>query len=96
MVNGKNAMITCNNKLTSALLFEKFNVPTPRTAFISNEKNIDHQRLREAVKDDLLRDKLLAWLEENSTITELDSNKETKPAKSPSKRKNPNSKSSQD
>lgn len=41
MVNGKNAMITCNNKLTSALLFEKFNVPTPRTAFISNEKNID-------------------------------------------------------
>ena len=41
MVNTKNAMLTCNNKLTSALLFEKFNISTPRTAFISNEKNID-------------------------------------------------------
>lgn len=41
MVNTKNSMLTCNNKMTSALLFEKFNIPTPRTAFVSNEKNID-------------------------------------------------------
>ena len=41
MINTRNAMLTCNNKLTSALLFEKFAIPTPRTAFVSNEKNID-------------------------------------------------------
>src|SRR5210317_1058049 len=41
MVNTRSAMLTCDNKLTSALLFEKFGIPTPRTAFISNEKNID-------------------------------------------------------
>ena len=28
MCNTRNAMLTCNNKLTSALLFEKFNIPT--------------------------------------------------------------------
>ena len=33
-------MLTSSNKLTSALLFEKFNIPTPKTAFVSNEKNI--------------------------------------------------------
>ena len=38
MCNTRTAMLTCNNKLTSALLFEKFNIPTPKTAFISNEK----------------------------------------------------------
>ena len=41
MINTRNAMLTCNNKLTSALLFEKFGIPTPKTAFVSNEKNID-------------------------------------------------------
>ena len=41
MCNTRNAMLTCNNKLTTALLFEKFGIPTPRTAFVSNEKNID-------------------------------------------------------
>jgi len=41
MVNTRSAMLTCDNKLTSALLFEKFGIPTPRTAFVSNEKNID-------------------------------------------------------
>ena len=29
MINTKNSMLTCNNKMTSALLFEKFNIPTP-------------------------------------------------------------------
>ena len=41
MCNTRAAMQTCNNKLTTALLFEKFGIPTPRTAFVSNEKNID-------------------------------------------------------
>jgi ribosomal protein S6--L-glutamate ligase len=41
MLNTRSSMLTCDNKLTSALLFEKFNIPTPKTAFISNEKNID-------------------------------------------------------
>jgi len=40
MLNTRAAMLTCDNKLTSALLFEKFGIPTPRTAFVSNEKNI--------------------------------------------------------
>ena len=40
MANTRAAMLTCDNKLTSALLFEKFGIPTPTTSFISNEKNI--------------------------------------------------------
>ena len=40
MMNTRSAMLTCDNKLTSALLMEKNGIPTPRTAFISNEKNI--------------------------------------------------------
>ena len=41
MLNTRAAMLTCDNKLTTALLFEKFGIPTPKTAFVSNEKNID-------------------------------------------------------
>ena len=37
---------------------------------LSQQGNIDPKRLRLAVADDLLRDKLLEWLEANSTITE--------------------------
>tara|TARA_R110000764_G_scaffold157070_1_gene244886 strand:+ start:162 stop:1676 length:1515 start_codon:yes stop_codon:yes gene_type:complete len=40
MMNTRASMLTCDNKLTSALLFEKFGLPTPKTAFISNENNI--------------------------------------------------------
>ena len=40
MMNTRAAMLTCDNKLTSALLLEKAGIPTPKTAFISNEKNI--------------------------------------------------------
>ena len=40
MLNTRSAMLTCDNKLTAALLFEKFGLPTPRTAFVSNENNI--------------------------------------------------------
>jgi len=38
MLNTRAAMLTCDNKLTTALLFEKFGLPTPKTAFVSNEK----------------------------------------------------------
>jgi len=41
MLNTRASMLNCDNKLTSALLFEKFNIPTPKTAFVSNEKNIE-------------------------------------------------------
>jgi trigger factor len=37
---------------------------------LSGERDIDPQRLRDAVVDELLRDKLLGWLEENGSITE--------------------------
>ena len=37
---------------------------------MSNEKNIDEDRLKNAITDDLLQEKLLAWLEENNTIVE--------------------------
>ena len=40
MINTRAAMLTCDNKLTTALLFEKFGLSTPRTAFVSNENNI--------------------------------------------------------
>lgn len=40
MMNTRSAMLTCDNKLTTSLLFEKFTIPTPPTAFVSNEKNI--------------------------------------------------------
>jgi trigger factor len=36
----------------------------------SDSANIDPNRLRAAVQDDLMRDKLLGWLETNSTISE--------------------------
>ena len=47
---------------------------------LSGERDIDPQRLRDAVIDDLLRDKLLGWLEENSTVTEKAAEAEKKPA----------------
>ena len=37
---------------------------------LSNEKNIDAERLKEAITDDLLQEKLFAWLEENNTVVE--------------------------
>ncbi len=38
---------------------------------LSGEKNIDLGRLKSAVADDLLEEKLLEWLEENSAVTEI-------------------------
>merc|ERR1711981_428221 len=37
---------------------------------LSNEKNIDADRLKEAITDDILQEKLFIWLEENNTIIE--------------------------
>jgi trigger factor len=37
---------------------------------LSREGAVDPERLRQVVADDLLRDKLLAWLEEHSTVSE--------------------------
>merc|ERR1712072_736320 len=37
---------------------------------LSKEKNIDADRLKEAVTDDLLQEKLFVWLEENNTVVE--------------------------
>merc|ERR1712093_651596 len=37
---------------------------------LSKEKNIDKNRLKEAINDDLLQEKLFAWLEENNTVVE--------------------------
>ena len=37
---------------------------------LSEGAAIDQQRLRIAVEDDLLRDRLLEWLETNNTVTE--------------------------
>jgi trigger factor len=37
---------------------------------LSEDATIDQQRLRIAVADDLLRDRLLEWLETNNTVTE--------------------------
>merc|ERR1712159_951353 len=37
---------------------------------LSNEKNIDKDRLKEAITDDLLQEKLFDWLAENNTVIE--------------------------
>ena len=37
---------------------------------LSNEKNIDPDRLKEAIADDLLQEKLFIWLEENNNVIE--------------------------
>ncbi len=42
---------------------------------LSKEKNIDVARLKEAVTDDLLQEKLFVWLEENNTVVEKDPEK---------------------
>ena len=50
---------------------------------LSTETKIDPQRLRQAVMDDLIQEKLMCWLEENSTLTakaaETDLRAEDKP-----------------
>ena len=40
------------------------------SAQLTGERDIDPNRLRQAVIEDLLQEKLLGWLEENSTVSE--------------------------
>ena len=55
---------------------------------LAGQGDIDPQRLRDAVIDDLLREKLLGWLEDNSTVTEkAPEADDTKPAKKPTAKK---------
>jgi trigger factor len=50
---------------------------------LSDQGNIDPERLRLAVAEDLLRDKLLVWLEANSTISEKAPAEAPKPKSKP-------------
>ena len=54
---------------------------------LSDQTNIDPERLRLAVAEDLLRDKLLDWLEANSTISEKAPAAEEEPAETTDKPK---------
>ena len=47
MINTRNSMLTCDNKMSAYISFERDNIPTPRTALISNEKSLidAHERL---------------------------------------------------
>ncbi|MGB1417433.1 MAG: trigger factor [Synechococcus sp.] len=48
---------------------------------LSGQTNIDPERLRQAVMDDLMQDQLMGWLESNSTLTEKAADStESKPA----------------
>ena len=60
---------------------------------LSGERDIDPARLRQAVSDDLLKDKLLDWLEDNSTITEKLLESEAKTSKPATKSKGSKTKS---
>ena len=54
---------------------------------LSKEKNIDADRLRQAITDDLLQEKLFVWLEENNTVVEKDPEKTKDPGKKKSSKK---------
>ncbi len=54
---------------------------------LSNEKNIDENRLKEAITDDLLQEKLFVWLEENNTVIEKAPDKTEKQSKEKSSKK---------
>ncbi len=52
---------------------------------LGNEKNIDQQKLRQAVIDDLLQEKVFEWLEENNTVKEKKGVKKSKSSEKTSK-----------
>ena len=54
---------------------------------LSKEKNIDEARLKEAITDDLLQEKLFAWLEKNNTILEKKPEKNNAKSKEKSSKK---------
>ncbi len=45
---------------------------------LATEKNIDQEKLRQAILDDLLQEKVFAWLEENNTLVEKNTVKKSK------------------
>jgi trigger factor len=47
---------------------------------LSNQPNLDEERLRVAVADDLLQEKLLDWLEAHATVSEIAPAAEEEPA----------------
>ncbi len=55
---------------------------------LKNEKNIDPQRLHNAIREDLLEEKLIKWLEENNNVIEQKQIPSNKP-KQTSKKSNP-------
>jgi len=42
MINNRDGMMTCDNKMSSYIAFERDNIPIPRTALVSNEQSIEH------------------------------------------------------
>ncbi len=53
----------------------------------AKEKNIDLKRLREAIEDDLLKEKIFDWLEENNTVLEKSPKQKSTAKKSSTKSK---------
>ena len=47
MINDRDGMLTCNNKMSSYLAFERNNIPVPRTSIVSNVKSLEdaHKRI---------------------------------------------------
>ncbi len=54
---------------------------------LSKEKNIDEGRLKDAITDDLLQEKLFVWLEENNTVIEKAPDKSKSQSKEKSSKK---------
>ena len=46
MINTRDGMLTCDNKMSAYISFERDNIPTPRTALISNDKGLLHAHER--------------------------------------------------
>lgn len=42
MINNRDGMLTCDNKMSSYISFERDNIPVPRTSLVTNEKSIEH------------------------------------------------------
>ena len=41
MINDRDGMLICDNKMSSYIAFERDNIPVPRTALVSNEKSVE-------------------------------------------------------
>ena len=50
MINTRDGMLTCDNKMSAYISFERDNIPTPRTALISNEKGLLHAHERSTLR----------------------------------------------